>query len=188
MVIWMKIVMLVGSLRKNSFNRFLAHTIQERYKNQLDIEIAEIGGLPHYNQDDELNPPEPVRRFKKQIADADGVVIVTPEYNWSIPGVLKNALDWLSRVDKVLIDKPVMTAGASPTALGTVRAQLHLRQILSAPGVSAKVLPPGGNEVLVNFADQKFDASGRLLDEGTLEFLDGIMEKFKRWIEENKEG
>src|SRR5690606_28305235 len=175
-------------LRKESYNGYLAKAMQYRYQDRIDFEIADIASLPFYNQDEELNPPQVVKDFKKKVAEADGVIIVTPEYNWSIPGVLKNALDWLSRVDKVLIDKPVMTAGASPTALGTVRAQLHLRQILSAPGVSAKVLPPGGNEVLVNFADQKFDASGRLLDEGTLEFLDGIMEKFKRWIEENKEG
>ena len=178
----LKITAIVGSVRKDSYNRFLAKTIQERYKDKLDIEIAEIRHLPFYNQDDELDPPEPVIHFKKQVSDADGVIIITPEYNWSVPGVLKNALDWLSRVEKVLIDKPVMTAGASPTALGTVRAQLHLRQILSAPGVSARVLPPGGQEILVNFADQKFDESGRLMDGATLQFLDKVMEKFIDWI------
>lgn len=179
-----KIAILVGSLRKESLNKYLAEAIRERYQGNLDIDIAEIGNLPFYNQDDELEPPENVKLFKKQIAEADGVIIVTPEYNWSIPGVLKNAIDWLSRVDKVLINKPVMTAGASPTALGTVRAQLHLRQILSAPGVMAKVLPPGGNEVLVNFANQKFDESGKLTDERTLEYLDGIIDKFVNFIGE----
>lgn len=177
-----KIAVMVGSLRKDSFNKHLAETFQKRYKNKLDIEFTSIGNLPFFNQDDELDPPEIVTQFKKQIAEADGVMIITPEYNWSVPGVLKNALDWLSRVDKVLIDKPVMTAGASPTALGTVRAQLHLRQILSAPGVSARVLPPGGNEVLVNFAGQKFNDNGQLVDDKTLAFLDGIIEKFIAWI------
>lgn len=179
----MKIVILVGSLRRESYNRFLANNIVERYSNKLDFEIAEIKELPFYNQDEELDPPETVRQFKNQIASADGVMIITPEYNWSVPGVLKNALDWLSRVDKLLINKPILTAGASPTALGTVRAQLHLRQILSAPGVSARVLPPGGNEVLVNFATQKFNESGELIDESTFEFLDGIIDKFIDWIE-----
>ncbi|SHG87746.1 NADPH-dependent FMN reductase [Ornithinibacillus halophilus] len=178
----MKIAVLVGSLRSDSYNKFLAENMQKRYQSEHELEILEIGDLPFYNQDDELDPPEVVKNFKRQVADADGVMIITPEYNWSVPGVLKNALDWLSRVDKVLIDKPVMTAGASPTALGTVRAQLHLRQILSAPGVSARVLPPGGNEVLINFASEKFDQSGRLIDESTLEFLDRIMEKFAAWI------
>lgn len=179
----MKLVILVGSLRKESYNRFLANNILERYSDKLDIEIAEIRELPFYNQDDELNPSETVKQFKNQIANADGVIIITPEYNWSIPGVLKNALDWLSRVDKLLINKPILTAGASPTALGTVRAQLHLRQILSAPGIMARVLPPGGNEVLVNFATEKFNESGELIDDSTFKFLDGIMEKFIGWIE-----
>jgi chromate reductase, NAD(P)H dehydrogenase (quinone) len=103
----MKIVALVGSLRNESYNLQLVKTMQERYKDRFDLEIAEIRNLPHYNQDEEINPPQVVTTFKRQVADADGVLIVTPEYNWSIPGVLKNALDWLSRVDKVLVGKPV---------------------------------------------------------------------------------
>ncbi|WP_077615948.1 NADPH-dependent FMN reductase [Caenibacillus caldisaponilyticus] len=178
----MKITAIVGSLRKDSYNMWLAQNIKERYKDKLEVRIADIGQLPHYNQDEELDPPEVVKAFKKQVAESDGVIIITPEYNWSIPGVLKNALDWLSRVDRVLINKPVMTAGVSPVTLGTVRAQLHLRQILSAPGLSARVLPPAGNEVLVNFASEKFDADGRLIDENTLNFLDGVIDKFIDWI------
>ncbi|KPC98069.1 NADPH azoreductase [Geobacillus sp. BCO2] len=109
----MNIVALVGSLRKDSYNRKLAEWMRERYKDKFQLDIADIGALPHYNQDDELNPPEVVAAFKRQVANADGVLIVTPEYNWSVPGVLKNALDWLSRVDKVLVNKPVMIAGVS---------------------------------------------------------------------------
>jgi len=177
-----KVVVLVGSLRKASYNRLLAKAFQDLSADKLSVEILDIQSLPHYNEDDEMNPAEVVVQFKKQVAEADGVIIITPEYNWSIPGVLKNALDWLSRVERVLINKPVMTAGASPTALGTVRAQLHLRQILSAPGIQARVLPPGGNEVLVNFAPQKFDENGNLTDEATKKFIEGIINKFVAWI------
>lgn len=173
----MKIVALVGSLRKDSFNMQLAKTIQERYRHLFEMDIADIRSLPHYDQDDELAPTDSVVQLKKQVAEADGVIIVTPEYNWSIPGVLKNAIDWLSRGDKELTNKPVMTAGASPVTFGTVRAQLHLRQVLSAPGIKARVLQPGGNEVLVNFAGEKF-ADGKLVHEPTLEFLDGVIEKY----------
>jgi chromate reductase, NAD(P)H dehydrogenase (quinone) len=180
------IVAIVGSLRKESYNMQLAKSIKERYTETMNVEIVDIGLLPFFNEDIENNPPESVVTFKKKVADAEGVIIVTPEYNWSIPGVLKNALDWLSRVDRVLINKPVMTAGASPVTLGTVRAQLHLRQVLSSPGLNAKVLPPAGNEVLVNFAGEKFDDTGRLSDEKTLQFLDGVIEKFVEFVK--KEG
>src|SRR3954464_15744272 len=143
----MKIVTIVGSLRKESYNMHLAKTMQERYKNKFDIEIADIRSLPHFDQDEENIPPQAVKYFKESILSADGVIIITPEYNWSIPGVLKNALDWASRVDKVFIGKPVMALGATLGLLGTVRAQMHLREILAAPGIQAKILPPGGNEV-----------------------------------------
>jgi chromate reductase len=178
----MKIVALVGSLRKDSYNLQLAKTMQERYRANFELVIADIGALPHYNQDDENHPADVVLTFKKQVADADGVLIVTPEFNWSIPGVLKNALDWLSRVDKVMINKPVMVAGVSGGMLGTIRAQLQLRQMLASPGIAARVLPPAGNEVVINFASQKFDASGRLADAATLTFLDEVVNKFIDWI------
>ncbi|OXB86659.1 NADPH-dependent FMN reductase [Geobacillus thermocatenulatus] len=178
----MNIVALVGSLRKDSYNRKLAEWMRERYKDKFQLDIADIGALPHYNQDDELNPPEVVAAFKRQVANADGVLIVTPEYNWSVPGVLKNALDWLSRVDKVLVNKPVMIAGVSTGMMGTIRAQLHLRQILQSPGLAAKVLPPAGNEVLVNVASQKFDEAGNLVDAATVEFLDQVIGRFIEWV------
>ncbi|WEG13727.1 NAD(P)H-dependent oxidoreductase [Pullulanibacillus sp. KACC 23026] len=179
----MKMVVLLGSLRKESINRSVAETIRERYRKELDIEIADLGGLPLYNQDDENHPPESVTSFKQQVAEADGVIIVTPEYNWSIPGVLKNAIDWCSRVDKVLINKPVMAVGASPTAFGTIRAQAHLRDILASPGVQARVLPAATNEVLVNFAADKVK-DGRLVDETTLTFLDKVLSQFVKQIKQ----
>ncbi|WP_318502949.1 NADPH-dependent FMN reductase [Bacillus sp. T3] len=179
----MNIFAIVGSLRKESYNMQLAKTLQERYKNKLNIEIADIRSLPHFDQDEENYPPQAVKDFKQAIADADGVIIVTPEFNWSVPGVLKNAIDWASRVDKVFIGKPVMTIGATPGMLGTVRAQMHLREILASPGVQARILPPGGNEVLINFVNQKVDEqTGQLVDEATLGFLDEKIGKFIEFV------
>ncbi|MEH7381447.1 NADPH-dependent FMN reductase [Bacillus sp. JJ1533] len=179
----MNIVTLVGSLRKDSFNMQVAKTMQERYKDKLTMQIADIGALPHFNQDDELDPPQAVKDFKTSIANADAVIIITPEYNWSVPGVLKNALDWTSRGEKVLIGKKVMTLGATPGMMGTLRAQLHLRDILVAPGIQAEILPPGTNEILINFASQKIDEqTGQLADETTLSFLDSKVEAFVDFV------
>jgi chromate reductase, NAD(P)H dehydrogenase (quinone) len=177
------IVAIVGSLRKESYNMQLAKTMQERYKGKMNIQIADIRSLPHFDQDEENNPPQPVKEFKEAIANADGVMIITPEYNWSVPGVLKNALDWASRVDKVFIGKPVMTLGATLGMLGTIRAQMHLREILVSPGIQARILPPGGNEVLIGFANQKFDEeTNQLVDEGTLNFLDSKVDSFVDFV------
>ncbi|PLS08531.1 NADPH-dependent FMN reductase [Neobacillus cucumis] len=176
----MKIIALVGSLRKDSFNKQLALTIQERFANHFELEVLDLGLLPHYNQDEEFHPAESVGEFKRKVKEADGVMIITPEYNWSIPGVLKNALDWLSRVDKVLIGKPVLTAGAATGLMGTLRAQLQLRQILTA--LQVKLLSPVGNEILINQAAAKFD--GRLTDEPTLKFVDEVVGRFIDLIKE----
>ncbi|SFU79787.1 NADPH-dependent FMN reductase [Alicyclobacillus macrosporangiidus] len=173
----MRGVALVGSLRQASYNMRLARWMQARYQGTWDIEIADIANLPYFNQDQELNPPEPVKAFKRRIAKTDTVLLVTPEYNWSIPGVLKNALDWLSRGDKVMNGKPVLVAGATTGMVGTVRAQLHLREILASPGVAARTLPPGGNEILIPFAQDKFSEDG-LTDEATIAFIDQVVQKF----------
>jgi chromate reductase len=175
----MKIVAIVGSIRANSYNKQLAYTIQERFSNLFELEIANIQALPFYNQDEENDPIEVVKSFKKTIAEADGVIIITPEYNWSIPGVLKNALDWLSRGDKELANKPVMVAGASMGMLGTIRAQIHLRDILLSAGHKVNLLMPGSNEFLIPAAHTKFDPeTQRLVDEPTLQFLDQVIQRF----------
>jgi chromate reductase len=113
------------------------------------------------------------------------VLIVTPEFNWSFPGVLKNALDWLSRGNRELNNKPVLLAGVSPFMMGTLRAQQHLRDVLVSPGISARMLPPGGNEILVTFANEKFK-DGRLVDPATLTFLDGVVDKFVSLVNSSK--
>lgn len=179
----MKIVALVGSLRKGSFNMQLVKTIEKRYSHLFELEIADIGILPHYNEDDEKNPAEAVKQFKQQIAEADAVIISTPEFNWSVPGVLQNALDWTSRVERPLVGKPVLPMGASQGVLGTVRAQLHLRQVLMSMGVNAKIMPPAGNEIFIGAAGQKF-TDGELTDETTLQFLDQVIDKFVAFAKE----
>ncbi|MCL6452062.1 MAG: NAD(P)H-dependent oxidoreductase [Alicyclobacillus sp.] len=178
----MQLIALTGSLRKGSYNAGLVATMTERYRDLFTLTPWDISKLPYFNQDEELSPPPVVRGFKDDIRAADGVVIATPEYNWSIPGILKNALDWLSRGDKVLIGKPVLVVGASTGIAGTLRAQIHLRQVLSSPGLACRMLPPGGNEVLVTFAEDKFDGAGRLVDAPTLAFLDGVVEKFVAFV------
>src|SRR5690606_22572777 len=136
----MKIVAIVGSIRKDSYNMQIAKTMVERYKEKLNIEIADIRSLPYFDQDEELNPPQSV-------------------------------------------NKPVMTLGATPGQMGTIRAQLHLREILVAPGIQARVLPPSGNEVLINLVNQKVDESkGELVDETTLNFLDSKINTFIDFI------
>lgn len=177
----MRIVALVGSIREESYNLALIKTLQERYSEKMEISIANIKELPFYNEDTENNPGEEVQQLKREIAAADGVIIATAEYNWSIPGVLKNALDWLSRGDKVLQKKPAMIVGVSTGQVGTLRAQLHLRQILASPGLSTRVLPPAGNEVLVNHASTKFE-NGKLTDEATISFVDGVIDRFISWV------
>jgi chromate reductase len=177
----MKIVALVGSLRKDSFNMQLVKTIKERYGTLFDLDIADIGTLPYYNEDTEVAPPREVEQFKKAIAKADAVLISTPEYNWSTPGVLKNALEWLARMEKPIAGKPVIPMGVTQGGLGTVRAQLHLRQVLLS--IQAITLPPAGNEILIGFANKKFE-NGHLKHEVTLVFLDEVMERFVSFVRE----
>jgi chromate reductase, NAD(P)H dehydrogenase (quinone) len=175
-----KIAVLVGSNRKDSFNKKLALYMQTRYRTTAELEILPIEKLPMYNQDDELTPLEIVTEIKKKVAESDGVLFVTPEYNHSIPAFLKNAIDWFSRVDKVMVNKPAMIVGSSPGVLGTARAQMHLRQILNSPGISALTLP--GNEVFIGAVHEKLDESGMLIHEPTIQFIDTVMDNYIGWI------
>ncbi|WP_347941445.1 NAD(P)H-dependent oxidoreductase [Peribacillus simplex] len=175
----MKVVAIVGSIRKESYNLKLAKYIQTRYQDRFDLEILNIRDLPFYDQDIENDPPLVVKEFKSKVAEADAVLWVTPEYNSTIPGVLGNAIDWLSRVDKVLIGKPSWIMGASMGQLGTVKAQLHLREILFALGISSPLLP--GNEVYVGAVHDKIDNEGRLTHESTVQFIDTVVDNFISW-------
>lgn len=180
-----KLVAMIGSLRKDSFNKQLIETIAERYQGKFEVELTDIRSLPHYDPDEEDPMPEAVVRLTQQVANADGVLIVTPEYNWSMSAVLKNALDWLSRGNREMNGKPTLTAGVSPFMMGTLRAQQHLRDVLMSPGIAARTLPVGGNEILITFAKEKF-TDGRLTDASTLAFLDGVVDKFVTLVQENQ--
>jgi NAD(P)H-dependent FMN reductase len=180
----MKIVAIVGSLRKESYNLKLAKFIQNRYNERFDLEILNIRDLPHYDQDNENDAPAAVKEFKQKVKAADVVLWVTPEYNYSIPGVLKNAIDWLSRVDKVMIGKPSWIIGATMGGLGTVRAQQHLRDILFSSGVSSPIMP--GNEVYVGAVHEKFDQEGNFTHEPTIKFLDTVVENLVDWVKSKR--
>jgi chromate reductase, NAD(P)H dehydrogenase (quinone) len=176
-----RIVAFAGSLRRGSFNRGLIHAAVELAPDGMTIEPIEIGELPFYNADVEAEgDPPSVVAFKASLRQADGILIATPEYNDGIPAVLTNAIDWGSRLPgrSPLIGKPVAVMGASPSQIGTARAQLHLRQLLGH--VQARVLPPP--ELLVARAHERFDAGLRLKDEGTRRVLADLQVRFSRWI------
>ena len=176
-----RIVAFAGSLRRRSFNRALIEAAGELVPSGMLIEPVEIGRLPFYDADVEAaGDPGPVAEFKAAIAAADGVVIATPEYNDGIPGVLTNALDWGSRLPgrSPLAGKPVAVMGASPSQVGTARAQLHLRQVLAH--IQARVLPPP--ELLVARAHERFDAELRLTDETTRRIMADLLRRFAGWI------
>lgn len=175
----MKIAAIVGSISKNSNNKNLANFMKERYKDKLDIQILPLEEIPMYNVDNELNPPEVIRSQREIIKNSDGLLFVTPEYNHSIPGVLKNALDWYSRVERVMVGKPSMIVGASLGALGTVKAQMHLRQILNSGGIGTINLP--GNEIFIGSVQDKVDKDGNLIHEPTIEILDQAVDNFIDW-------
>jgi chromate reductase len=178
----MKIVAIVGSIRRDSYNLKLAQFIQKRYQEQFELEILNIRELPFYDQDIELDPPAAVKEFKSKVAGADAVLWVTPEYNATVPGVLVNAIDWLSRVEKVMNGKPSWIVGASMGNLGTVKAQLHLREILFAMGLSSPLLP--GNEVYVGAVHEKINEAGELTHEPTVQFLDTVVDNFMNWMKQ----
>lgn len=176
----MNIVAIVGSISKNSYNRKIVEFMKERYRDKIDIQILSIEELPMYNEDIELSPPSVVKEIKDKIKSSDGILIATPEFNHSIPGVLKNALDWFSRVEYVMIDKPSMIIGASQGGFGTIRAQTNLRQILNSGAIRTLNLP--GNEVFISSVQDKVDENGVLIDESTIRQLDKVIDNFIEWI------
>ena len=175
-----KVVVILGSISEKSNNKKLADFILERYRDKLDMELMTLEKLPMYNEDLESNLPDIIKKYKNKVRSTDGVIIVTPEYNHSIPGVLKNVIDWFSRGKRALANKPVMIAGASIGVLGTAKAQIHLRQILNAGGVAAITLP--GNEVFINNITKKLDDKGKLIHQPTIEFLDQVVDNFIDWM------
>ena len=169
-----KILGIAGSLRKASFNKSALRAAQKLVPEGASIEIFDIDGLPGFNQDDEKNPPAKVTDMKAKIRAADAILFVTPEYNYSIPGVLKNAIDWASRPygDSAWKGKPVAVMGASVGVIGTARAQYHLRQVFVFLDMEAVNQP----EVMIN-ASKSFDEQGNLTDQQTTDLIGKLLAK-----------
>src|SRR4051794_15906328 len=170
-----------GSLRRRSFNRGLIRAAAEVVPAGIEIETFDLAPIPLYNGDvEEQGLPQPVADFKDKIRAADALLIATPEYNYSIPGVLKNAIDWASRPpnQSPLQRKPVALMGASPGQVGTARAQLALRQ--SFVFTETLVLPKP--EIFVSFAAHSFDAEGNLKDDKIRERIEAQLDALARWI------
>ena len=169
-----RILGIAGSLRMGSYNRMALAAARELAPPGTEFETAEIRDLPHYDQDLEIQLPEPVTRFKEAVGRADAVLFVSPEYNYSIPGVLKNAIDWGTRPSgaNAWAGRTAAIMGASPSARGTVRMQLHLRQVLLGIGMQAVIKP----EVMISEAARRFDAEGRLTDEQTRALVGKLLE------------
>ncbi|MFL6624626.1 MAG: NADPH-dependent FMN reductase [Sulfurifustis sp.] len=154
---------IAGSLRKGSYNRAALHAAQQLVPPETRIDVFDLDGIPCFNQDEEKNPPAKVAELKSRVRAADAVLFVTPEYNYSVPGVLKNAIDWASRPygDSAWAGKPAAVMGASVGTIGTARAQYHLRQMFVFLNVPSVLQP----EVMIANAQQKFDAQGNLTDD-----------------------
>ncbi|TAM42607.1 MAG: NADPH-dependent oxidoreductase [Burkholderiaceae bacterium] len=174
------IALVVGSLRKDSFNKKLAHALTLMAPKEFTFTHARIDDLPLYNQDDDANQAASVKRLKSEIQAAQGVLFVTPEYNRSIPGVLKNAIDQASRPygASAWAGKPAGVIGVSVGAIGTAMAQQHLRNVLAYLNVPTLGQP----EAFVQAREGLFGADGGIGIEDTKKFLQGWMDKFAAWV------
>jgi len=178
------VAVIVGSLRKDSINRKVAHALADLAPDGLKLSIVEIGQLPIYNQDGDENPPAEWTAFRERIRAADAVLFVTPEHNRSVPAALKNAIDIGSRPygKNVWNGKPGAIVTASPGSIGGFGSNHHLRQSLVFVNVPAMAQP----EAYIGGADKLFDASGKLIDDSTRTFLEGFLRAYARWIAANQ--
>jgi len=174
-----RILGIAGSLRKNSYNRSALRAAQGLVPEDAILDIFELDGMTLFSEDNEREPPAKVVEIKRRIREADAILIVTPEYNYSIPGVLKNAIDWASRPygDNVWADKPAAIMGASIGKLGTARAQYHLRQVF----VFLNVHPLNHPEVMIGNAADHFDSQGNLTDERTKDSIRRLLGNLVSW-------
>lgn len=174
-----KIAVLVGSLRKESWNRQLARVLMGMMPEEFECEFVEIGDLPLYNQDDDYTPAEPVARLRAQIKAADGVLLISPEYNRSLSGVLKNALDHGSRPwgESVWRDKPAGVIGVAGGAIGTAVAQQHMRTIMAALNMPTM----GHPEAFLQYQEDLF-YDDNTPGERSKDFLQNWVDSYVRWI------
>src|SRR6184192_3580105 len=169
-----RILGIAGSLRRGSYNRAALRAATELVPEGAILETFELDGIPVFNQDEEQNPPAKVTEFKRRIREADAILFVAPEYNYFVPGVLKNAIDWASRPygDSAWSGKPAAIMGASIGTIGTARAQYHLRQIF----VFLNIFPINQPELMIGNAAERFDAQGNLTDEKTKEYVRELLQ------------
>jgi chromate reductase len=179
-----RILGIPGSLRNGSFNRAALRAAQMLVLQSVTVNVFELDEIPLYNQDNEFDPPIAVSKLKKEIRAADAILFVTPEYNYSVPGVLKNAIDWASRPhgDSAWDGKPVAIMGASIGMMGTARAQYHLRQMFVYLNMHALNRP----EVMIPLAQDKFDQNGDLRDEFTKKKIQELMIALAGWTIRHK--
>ena len=180
-----RILGFAGSLRKESYNRALLRAALELLPKGVELEIFDLDGIPGFNQDLELLPPSKIKEFKTKIRAADGILIATPEYNYSMPGVLKNAIDWASRPygDNAFDDKPVAIMGASIGMIGSARAQYHLRQSC----VFLNMHPVNQPEVMVSFAQERIK-DGKLVDQMSRDLIKQLLESLVIWAYRLEQG
>lgn len=180
-----RIATIVGSLRRESFNRKFAQALAKLAPADFQFDFLEIGDLPLYDQDQDARQADAVKRLKQQVRDAQGVLFATPEYNRSIPGVLKNAIDNASRPygDSAWAGKPAGIVGVSVGAIGTACAQQALRDVLAYLDMPTLGQP----EVYIQHKDDLYDASGNI-GEGSREFLQGWMDRYVGWVKQHAGG
>ena len=174
-----RILGIAGSLRRESYNRAALRAATELVPEGATIDVFQLDGIPGFNQDEEQNPPAKIVELKRRVREADAILFVTPEYNYSVPGVLKNAIDWASRPygDSAWNGKPVAMMGASIGAIGTARAQYHLRQMM----VFLNMFPVNQPEVMIANAQDRFDAQGNLTDDATKDFIRQLLQSLVEW-------
>ncbi|APX71761.1 NAD(P)H-dependent oxidoreductase [Companilactobacillus allii] len=177
----MKFIGIVGTNATKSTNRQLLQFMQKHFSKKADLEVCEIKGLPAFNQPQDRVLPTGLKDLSDKIEESDGVIIATPEYDHTVPAPLKSVLEWLSYTTRPFIDKPVMIVGASYGALGSSRAQNHLRQILDAPELKARVMP--SEEFLLGHSLQAFDESGDLIYKDKATELEECFDQFLLFVD-----
>ncbi|MGX7092321.1 NADPH-dependent FMN reductase [Hutsoniella sourekii] len=177
----MKLIAIVGTNSKRSTNRILLHFMAKHFADRADIEVCEIDNIDAFDEPADKQAPQAALDLAEKIQAADGVIIATPEYDHAIPAALKSVLEWLSYSVQPFVDKPVMIVGASLGSLGSSRAQAHLRQILDAPELKARIMP--GTEFLLGRSGQAFDEEGQLIYEDKVQELEEDFAEFMTFVE-----
>ena len=182
----LKILGIAGSLRNGSYNRAALRAATHLVPNEAVLDTFELDAIPPFNQDLEREPPPKVRELKAKVRSADAILFVTPEYNYSVPGVLKNAIDWASRPygENAWDGKPAAIMGASIGMFGSARAQYHLRQMM----VFLNMYPLNQPEVMIPEAADKFSADGELTDEKAKSKVKELLEALVRWTRQLQKG